>query len=129
MWQRNHHECTLHARPHPWGTVRYLHRLIPGSFNAQGECVLVHVFKLGIHNTFTCSVSLYITKHCSSVQHTLHLDDVDEDRGEAVECGATPHCLEVGAEGSKQGQSHLQGATVAILRRERGRRERMGVLP
>ena len=46
-----------------------------------------------------------------------------------MEGGAAPYRLEVGAEGSKQGQSHLQGATVAVLRRERGRRERMGVLP
>ena len=82
-------------------------------------------FTIQLHAQCHCT----ITKHCSSVQHTLHLDDVDEDRGKAVECGTAPHRLEVGAEGSKQGQSHLQGATVAVLRRERGRRERMGVLP
>lgn len=37
----------------------------------------------------------------------LYLDDVNEDGGEAVEGGAAPHCLEVGTDGGKQGQSHL----------------------
>ena len=79
-------------------------------------------------------VQCYCTNYWSSVQRTriatLHLDDVDEDGGEAVEGGAAPHCLEVGAEGSKQGQSHLQRTRVAILRRGgRSGGERMAVLP
>ena len=49
---------------------------------------------------------------------TLHLDDVDEDGSKAVEGGSAPHRLEVGADGGKQGQSHLQRTSVAVLRRE-----------
>lgn len=68
MWQRHHRESNyIHVHTHGVLQSTYLHLLmhIPlhltqaRSFNAQCECVLVHVFKLGTHNTITCSVSLY----------------------------------------------------------------------
>ena len=55
-----------------------------------------------------------------------HLDDVDEDGGEAVEGGATPHRLEVGTECGKQSESHLQGTSVAILRGMEWKKRRGG---
>ena len=76
------------------------------------------------------TTGLVYSAHACTVYITLHLDDVDEDGGEAVEGGAAPHCLDVGAEGSKQGQSHLQRTCVAILRGGgRSEGERMAVLP
>ena len=66
--------------------------------------------------------------HAQCTYVTLHLDDVDEDGGEAVEGGAAPHRLEVGTQGGKQGQSHLQRTSVAILRGVEWRREWMAAL-
>ena len=61
---------------------------------------------------------LYSTHtHSNALRHMYYLDYVDEDGSEAVQGGAAPHCLEMGADGSKQGQGHLQGARVAVLRR------------
>ena len=35
-----------------------------------------------------------------------------------MEGGSAPHHLKVGADGGKQGQSHLQGTCVVVLRKE-----------